>query len=172
MPPLLRPALLTFVLALAPAGARAEGFALGLRGGLAAPGAEAVQAGPSVGISAGMRLGTRYRLVLGFDQSTHSLASQRAAIVDASTGWFGIEAALDEAPIVPALALGPALQYAARRERDARAWVPTAFVDLGLRAPLRYGIVLGVHARYLTSDFSREGFPAFSSFFLEIGWAP
>ncbi|HCF57496.1 MAG TPA: hypothetical protein DFS52_05830, partial [Myxococcales bacterium] len=77
----------------------------------------------------------------------------------------------DELPIVPSLSLGPALQFAARRDRDASARVPAGFAALGLRALVWRGLLLGAQVRYLSSDFSAEGFPAFSSFVLELGWA-
>lgn len=165
----LPPLIVLLALLAAPAPVAALSFDLGLRGGVASPRGEAVSAGPSLGVGASLALGSRYRVVLGLDQSRHGFGG--AGVIDATTGWLGVEVALDELPIVPSLSLGPALQFAARRDRDASARVPAGFAALGLRALVWRGLVLGAQVRYLSSDFSAEGFPAFSSFVIELGWA-
>jgi hypothetical protein len=164
------PALLAVLLsaqAQAPAGL---GFDLGMRVGVASPALEQVSSGPSVGLHGGLQLGPRYRLDLSIERSIHGLAGSRT--IDATTGTLGFEVAIDEVPIVPWISIGPALQYAARRDSQVSVWVPTAFLGLGARTVFFHSLQLGVEARYQGADFSAEGFPAFASYFLEIGWAP
>jgi hypothetical protein len=161
--------LLPLVLVLASSSANAAGFEADLRAGLASPGGDGVLAGPAFGLVGRANITARYNVFLSLDRSLHSLASG-VGHIDATTAALGVELVLDVVPVVPTLSLGPALQLAQRRENGALAWTPTGTLSLGLRTQCFEQLVLAVNVLYLAGSFTSESFPAFTSFFLELGW--
>ena len=126
----------------------------GLRGGVASR--VTARSRPAFArVSAGVALGARYRIALGLDQSLHRAGG--AGPIDASTACLGVEVAVDSRRRAVAVAR-PAPSSPRAADRDASAWSPRRSLPW-LHARLA-GLVLGAQVRYLSSDFSAEGFPA------------
>ncbi|MGC4113412.1 MAG: hypothetical protein QM765_01815 [Myxococcales bacterium] len=138
--------------------------------GLSAPTGEGLDLGPTAGLSVSVPLRGRLSLLAAGDFSTHRVAGQPGLPIDSMTAVLGVEASIDLAPIVPVLAVGPAFQHAWRRSGSESVDAFGGFLAIGVRATLFEHLRLGLQARYLTSAFSSNTFPAFVTFVLELGW--
>lgn len=138
--------------------------------GVSSPMNSNVGLGPSAGLTLGIPLRARIQLVAAGDFSTHAIQGSARGRIDAITAAFGLEVGLDLAPIVPTIGLGPSYQYAHRRDTDATSGSFGGYLAVGCRATVFDHLRLGFQARYLTAAFASDGFPAFATFVLELGW--
>ena len=168
----MRPALPLCLLAAASLlGASAQAFEATARLGLASPMTDGVRVGPAVGLSVGVPIKGRLGILASGDFSTHALSDSPEKRIDAVTASLGLEVGIDLAPIVPTLSLGAAFQHAWREDDPgAKADKFGGFVGVGLRATLVDPLRLGLQARYFTTSFGGDSFPAYVTFSFEIGW--
>jgi hypothetical protein len=101
----------------------------------------------------------------------HSLAAHQLWSIDVTTGYLGLEARLDSVPVVPVISLGPAIQYASRRDTGFHSTNYAAFLGLGLKSNFLQPFLLGISLRQLTSGFAASSFPGYSTVSVELGWS-
>ncbi len=150
------------------AGAEVEASA---RVGLSLPAGSQVDAALAYGLSARLAVDPRLRLELGAERAVHALSEPGGARISALTATAGVQAGLDLVPLVPFASAGLSFQYASRLGQTATASTYGAYLGLGVRARVWRGLTLSGQVRYLTSSFAADGFPSYTSFLAEMGWA-